>query len=100
MAIGVSSSSEAMGNIALISEITSGGGGIRSTTLNTYESSGVSVWYGRWDFTTSFNVNEAGIFDTSSGTGGRMFIRHAFTATKAVASGDSLGVTIKLTQST
>ena len=31
MAIGISSSSEAMANTALISEITSGGGGIRST---------------------------------------------------------------------
>jgi hypothetical protein len=100
MAIGISSSSEAMGNIALISEITSGGGGIRSTCVMSYESSYTSVWSNTWSFTTNFNVNECGIFDSSSGPGGHMFMRHMLTNTKAVANGETLTITLKNVQST
>src|SRR5512137_2007073 len=100
MAIGISTSSEAMGNTALISEITSGGGGIRSTCTLTYESSYTSVWSNTFSFTTDFAVNEVGIFDTSSGTGGHILMRHAFSAAKNVANGDTLAITLKLVQAT
>lgn len=100
LGIGISTSSEAVGNTGLISEITSGGGGIRSTATLTYESSYTSVWANTFSFTTDFAVNECAIFDSSSGTGGHCLMRHVFASAKNVNNGDTLTVTMKLVQGT
>jgi len=98
LGLGISTSSEAAGNTALGSEITTQAGLNRSTCTHTYETN-TAVWSHIFTSTTNVTVTEAAIFDSSSGTGGHMLMRHLFTSGKALANAETLTITLKLIQS-
>lgn len=97
IAIGTDSTSASSSDTSLGSEITSGGGSRTQDGTTTTETTSVTddtaVVDVTFDFTSSFGVEESGLFDASSG--GTMLARQTF-STINVSNGDSLTVTWKI----
>lgn len=96
IAIGTGTTAPSASDTALQSEITTGGGARKSGTVSretTTVTNDTATVQATFNFTASFNVSEAGLFNAS--TGGTMLSRDTFSAIP-VASGDSLQITIKV----
>jgi len=94
IAIGTGTTDATASDTALEAEITSGGGKRVSVTPNV--SNGVLTLSNTFNFTSSFAITEAGVFNAA--TGGDMYGRAVFNAIN-VNNGDSLQITIKITYS-
>jgi len=98
MALGSGSTAEGSGQTALVTEITTNGGERALATLG-YEASYKSTWVKVFAFTGAATVRECGIFDIITASSGHMLMRHVFAGDKVMGNGDTLQVTMKLTQS-
>ena len=94
LAIGTGSGAEAAGNTTLTTEITTNGGA-RAAVTPTNSSSNVVTWAYQWTFSGSFTVTEIGLLDAAST--GALAIRHLYSSSKAVISGDKLTCTLTMT---
>lgn len=96
LAIGIGTTSEVVGDTALESEITSGGGSRASATCSrttTSVTNDTAQWVHTWTFSSTFAVTESGIFDAASD--GVMLARKTFSAINVV-SGDQIQITWKV----
>jgi hypothetical protein len=98
IALGSGSTAEGTSQTALVTELTTNGGERALATL-AYEASYKSTWVKVFAFTGAATVRECGIFDQLA-VGGHMLMRHVFAGDKVMGNGDTLQVTMKLTQST
>lgn len=96
IALGSGTTAEANDQEALVTEITTNGGG-RAAATCTYEADYKAKWEKTFEFTGTLSVNEVGVFNAD--TSGDMLMRHKFDATKSVNDGDSLQIIVKETES-
>jgi hypothetical protein len=95
LAIGTGSGAEAAGNTTLTTEITTNGGARASVTPSRVDN--VVTWTHEWTFTGGFTVTEIGLLDDDGDPAGNLVIRHLYSASKAVVSGDKLQCTLTMT---
>lgn len=93
MAIGIGVAAEADDQIALESEIITGGGERALATL-AYEADYKAKWEHTFTFSATFDVIELGLFDQAS-IPGIMLMRHKFTVARHVESTDTLQITVR-----
>jgi hypothetical protein len=98
LALGTGSTAEAITDTQLATEITSGTGGARALATVSYEASYKAVWQKTFSFTGTLAIFECGVFNQLS-VGGKMLMRHVFSAVKNVESGETMQLTMKLTMS-
>lgn len=98
MALGSGSTAEGTSQTALVTELTTNGGERALATL-AYEASYKSTWVKVFSFTGAATVRECGIFNSITPAGSKMLMRHVFAGDKVMGNGDTLQVTMKLTQS-
>jgi hypothetical protein len=108
MAIGTGSNAPAAGDVALQTEITTGGGARVATagSLVTVTVANDTVRFiASWTFTASFGVFELGVFngsvvgDGDPAAGSRMLLRQKFASVLNVVSTDTLELTVDVTSS-
>lgn len=100
LAIGVGATAPTVGDTALGSEITTGGGAralatCSRVTVNVTNDTAQMVY--QWTFSAPFAITESGIFDQLA-VGGVMLARQTFTAINVVST-DKLEITWKVTAS-
>lgn len=96
LAIGIGTTAAALGDTALQSEITTGGGARAAATASrttTDVTNDTARLVYTWTFSSTFAITEAGALNASSG--GTLLNRQVFTAVNVV-SGDSLQVTVDI----
>ena len=91
IAIGSGTTAPTESDTALESEVDRKEATVSRETTNV--TNDTAVWQVTFDFTSSQNICEAGLFDASAG--GNMFARQTFTC-KSMESGDSLTITYKV----
>lgn len=89
---------EAAGTTALTSEIIAGGLERALATVS-YEASYKSVWYKVFTCTVAKTVEGCAVFNQLA-IGGKMLMCHKFATVKNVDAGETLALTMKLTQAT
>lgn len=95
MSLGTGSTAEATDQTALVAEITDADAARALATVS-YEASYKAVWQYTWTFTGSHAIYECGVFNQLA-LGGKMLMRHVFSAVKNVEADESLQLTMKLT---
>ena len=104
VAIGTGATAVAQNQLALVSEITNGGGARKSggdvtASLVTKNSANDTIRFiTTFAFTNSFGINELGVFNAAP-TGGVMLLRQVFALPLNVVSQDALELTIDVTAS-
>lgn len=95
MALGTGSTAEAISQTALVAEITDADAARALATVS-YEASYKAVWQKTFSFTMAHAIYECGIFNQLA-VGGKMLMRHVFSAVKNVENGETMQLTMKLT---
>jgi len=97
IALGSGTTAEANDQTALVSEITDNGGA-RAEGTASYEASYKGKVTKTFTASGDLTVNECGLFDDDGDPAGNMYARAKFTATKNLASGDTLQITFTVTK--
>jgi hypothetical protein len=95
MALGSGTTAEAVDQTALVTELTLNGLARAAATCS-YEDNYKAKWVGEFTATADSQVvNEMGIFNT----GNDIFMRHKYASTKNLDDGETLTITVILTES-
>jgi hypothetical protein len=98
MSTGSGSTAESSAHTALVAENTTLGGERAIATLS-YEASYKSVWTRVVSATGNVTIREVGIHNSLTVGGSKMLMRHVFASDKNLENGQTLQITMKLTQS-
>lgn len=98
MSTGSGATAESSAHTALVAENTTLGGE-RAIATPSYEASYKSVWTRVVTASGTVTIREVGIHNSITPSGSKMLMRHVFAGDKVLETGQTLQITMKLTQS-